>query len=57
MHVQECVDSHGQAGRRRRVEAQLLLGTDSGKSLMEPYAQGVGGYRRVQYFDKSRMEI
>jgi len=27
------------------------------KGLMEPYAEGKGGQRLVQYFDKSRMEI
>jgi hypothetical protein len=39
------------------LKRSFYWGPIPGESLMEPYAQGVGGYRRVQYFDKSRMEI
>jgi hypothetical protein len=39
------------------LKRSFYWGPIPGESLMEPYAQGVDGYRRVQYFDKSRMEI
>ncbi|MEA2573829.1 MAG: hypothetical protein QOH93_1127, partial [Chloroflexia bacterium] len=39
------------------VKRSFYWGPTPGESRMEPYAQGVGGMRRVQYFDKSRMEI
>src|SRR6266568_6855102 len=39
------------------VKRSFFWGPAPGESLMEPYAQGVNGMRRVQYFDKSRMEI
>ncbi|HEX8231614.1 MAG TPA: DUF3160 domain-containing protein [Chloroflexia bacterium] len=39
------------------VKRSFYWGPAPGESRMEPYAQGVGGMRRVQYFDKSRMEI
>src|SRR5215218_161629 len=39
------------------VKRSYYWGPTPGDSLVEPYAQGTGGVRRVQYFDKSRMEI
>src|SRR6476661_5599639 len=39
------------------LKRSFYWGPIPGESLMEPYSQGVGGYRRVQYFDTSRMEI
>jgi hypothetical protein len=39
------------------VKRSFFWGPTPGESLMEPYKQGAGGMRRVQYFDKSRMEI
>src|SRR5436305_14274015 len=34
-----------------------LWGPSPGASLNEAYAQGTGGTRPVQYFDKARMEL
>ncbi|HYP21097.1 MAG TPA: DUF5107 domain-containing protein, partial [Chloroflexia bacterium] len=39
------------------VKRSFYWGPAPGESRMEAYAQGPGGMRRVQYFDKSRMEI
>jgi hypothetical protein len=39
------------------LKRSFYWGPAPGDSLMEPYAQGTAGMRRVQYFDKSRMEI
>jgi hypothetical protein len=39
------------------VRRSFYWGPTPGESLMEPYEQGANGMRRVQYFDKSRMEI
>jgi hypothetical protein len=39
------------------VKRSFFWGPTPGESLMEPYKQGSNGMRRVQYFDKSRMEI
>jgi hypothetical protein len=39
------------------LKRSFYWGPAPGQSLTEPYAQGAGGVRRVQYFDKSRMEI
>ncbi|MEO8287142.1 MAG: DUF3160 domain-containing protein [Chloroflexota bacterium] len=39
------------------VKRSFYWGPTPGESLMEKYAQGANGMRRVQYFDKSRMEI
>lgn len=39
------------------LKRSFYWGPRPGESRMESYAQGTGGMRRVQYFDKSRMEI
>src|SRR4051794_15369142 len=39
------------------VKRSFYWGPAPGVTQSEPYAEGVGGKRLVQYFDKSRMEI
>src|SRR2546423_7314760 len=39
------------------VRRSFYWGPTPGAMLSEPYAEGAGGKRLVQYFDKSRMEI
>lgn len=40
-----------------QVVRSWYWGPTPGETAMEPYAEGVDGMRKVQYFDKSRMEI
>ena len=40
-----------------KVKRSWYWGPTPGETKMESYAQGAGGERMVQYFDKSRMEI
>src|SRR5690349_15792961 len=40
-----------------RVTRTWTWGPTPGLTIHEPYAEGRGGTRLVQYFDKSRMEI
>lgn len=39
------------------LKRSFYWGPVAGETKMEPFAEGEGGQRKVQYFDKSRMEI
>src|SRR5690349_11384982 len=41
----------------KAVSRSWYWGPVPGETKMEQYAEGAGGQRKVQYFDKSRMEI
>src|SRR5436190_8242224 len=41
----------------KAVDRSWYWGPTPGDNKSEPYAEGAGGTRKVQYFDKSRMEI